>query len=91
MDRKNNKDNSKELQLYTHSVCGNDLTFQKVCFHVSHDETQWTNQKNEELWWCNMNCLANLNFFDEIITTNKKEVSNQFLLVEAWECFEKLC
>ena len=52
MDRKNNKDNSKELQLYTHSVCGNDLTFQKVCFHVSHDETQWTNQKNEESESC---------------------------------------
>ena len=55
MDRKNNKDNSKELQLYTHSVCGNDLTFQKVCFHVSHDETQWTNQKNEE----NESCVSN--------------------------------
>ena len=41
MERKAVRDNSKELNLYSHNLKGKQVTFQKLCFHKAH-ESAWT-------------------------------------------------
>ena len=45
LDRRALKDNSKSLNLYSHTVKGKERTFSQVCFHLEHEEA-WTNNNN---------------------------------------------
>lgn len=47
----NNHDKLEKLEgLYSHEVCGKALHFQKVCYHVVHEDTwcQLANEKRSE-------------------------------------------
>ena len=46
MDRKALQDNQKELNLYCHNVRGNEVIFNKTCFHKSH-EAAWERNKTK--------------------------------------------
>ena len=43
-ERRNTKDNTKELALYSHLVGGKEMTFQKVCFHIAHNNA-WKKER----------------------------------------------